>query len=75
MKDFWESSNYDDDLLEHPDQSWLVDGLQLQQIVVEKSDEEMEADAKELYSTLEVEGGFIPQSELDEKRFASEFVP
>ena len=75
MKDFWEFSNYDDDLLEHPDQSWLVDGLQLQQIVVGKSDEEMEADAKELYSTLEVEGGFIPLSELDEKRFSSEFVP
>ncbi len=65
-EDFWEESR-DDDLLTHPDKAWFVDGLDTTTTVVDKSEEQMEATAKELYSVLRIERDFVPHdvSELD----------
>lgn len=65
---FWEEfiSTDDDDLLKHPDKSWLVKGLDSTTAIVEKSEEQMEDKAKELYSRLGIERDFIPQSKMDE---------
>ena len=66
LQDFWEESRYSDELLAHPDKAGFVDGLDTTTTVVDKSEEHMEATAKELYSILRIERDFVPQSELDE---------
>ena len=66
LTDFWESSSSEDDLLRRPEESWLMKSLEMTTAVVENSEEQMEATAKELYSILGIEREFIPQNELDE---------
>ena len=56
-------------LLRHSEESWLVEDLDKETCVVVKSEEQMEATAKELYTVLGMEGDFIPQSELDDTCF------
>lgn len=64
LTEFWEESHDLDDLLRRPDQSWLVERLDLTISVMNKSEEQMEVTAKELYSILGMKRDFIPQSEL-----------
>ena len=64
LTEFWEKSHDLNDLLRHPDQSWLVERLDLTTSVMGKSEEQMEVTAKELYSILGMKCEFIPQSEL-----------
>lgn len=63
-------NSYDAGLLRHLEESWLVEDLDTETSVVVKSEEQMEATAKELYSILGMEGDFIPQSGLDDTCFS-----
>ena len=64
LTDFWEKSHDLNDLLRRPDQSWLVERLVWTTSGMDKTEEQMEATAKELYSILGMKCEFIPQSEL-----------
>lgn len=66
LVDFWEDYSIEDDLLTRPEESWLVEGRDVATSVVVKSEAQMEATAKDLYSILGIEHDFIPQGELDE---------
>ena len=53
------------ELLDCPEESSLVDGLDPVAGVVVRPQEQLEGTARELYSILGIEGDFIPQSELE----------
>ena len=59
LEDFWEQQRGSDKLLEDPE-SWFEEDL----AIMDKSEEQMEATAKELHSILRIEHDFVPQSEL-----------
>ena len=63
MDDFWEKEPDDPELLDCPEESWLVKDLDMVASVAVRPQEQLEITAKELYSTLGVEGNFIPESE------------
>lgn len=64
MDDFWEKELFDPEILDCPEESWLVKDLDTVPRVVVRPQEQLETTAKELYSILGVEGDFIPQSEM-----------
>ena len=64
LNDFWEICDYAGQLLKSPGQKWVVEGVDMTGTVVAKSEQQMEATAKELYSILGMEGDFVPQSQV-----------
>ena len=65
MNDFWEKEPVDPELMDCPEESWLVEDLDSVPSVVIRPQEQLEVTAQKLYTILGVEGDFIPQSELE----------
>ena len=63
-KDFWGRSSCGDDLVEFPDWSWLVEGLDTSSLVF-KSKSEIKDSAKELHAIFGIESGVISESESE----------
>ena len=72
LGDFWQSCDHADNSLKDPTEGWVVLGLDMTGTVVVKSEQQMEATAKDLYSILGMEREFIPQNKLDEMLFFDE---
>lgn len=66
--DFWEKESVGPKLLDCPEESWLVKGLDAVARAAVRPQEQLEVTAKELYSILGVEGDFVAQSEIRETK-------
>ncbi|CAF9939062.1 hypothetical protein IMSHALPRED_001192 [Imshaugia aleurites] len=72
MPNFWQkSTDFDECLLKHPEQSWFMKGLDKPTSAVVQCEEQMEVTAKELHYILGIDGDFVPRDKAGPSDTAS----